>query len=106
MDSANASKRNPLNLANNAVLNPSNKQTANKTSADVAIIPIVEISELGNQGFINWVYSKKLFQFPQTETSLLHIPNLSATADKNPIEMAIRKNSLMRCLFMIFEFNI
>ena len=99
IDKANSSKRIPLNFANNSVLNPTIKHKAKTISEDVAIIPIAGIIEFGNQGFNNSVYSKKLFQFPQTETSLLQIPNRSATADINPIEIASLKKSLINFLF-------
>ena len=102
MDNPNISKRNPLNFADSSVLNPISKQIAKTISADVAIIPSAVIMEFGNQGFINSVYSKKLFQFPQAETSLGHIPNRSATADKNPTEIAIRKNTLTAIVFISF----
>ena len=106
IDKANINKRIPLNFANNSVLNPTNKHKAKTISAVVAIIPIAEIIEFGNQGFINSVYSKKLLQFPQAEISLLLSPNLSATEDKNPTEMASLKNSLGNLSVIFMSFNL
>jgi len=71
-------------------------------SAVVAKIPKGEIKISGINGFINCVYSKKLFQFPQAETSLLQNPNLSAIADKNPNDIATLKNNLT-CFLHFFN---
>jgi hypothetical protein len=93
IDKPNSNKSKPLNFAVNSVLNPTRRKIAKSISAAVAIIPIAGIRESGSQGFITRVYSRKLLQFPQTETSARHIPNLSATADKNPAAIANRKNN-------------
>ena len=100
MDKLNSSNKIPLSFANNSVLKPANKNKAKISSAAVATVPMAGIIEAGIHGFINRVYSKKLPQFPQTETSLLHHPNLSATADTKPAEIANRKNSLTMIYFV------
>src|SRR5690606_30565488 len=100
MDKANINKRNPLNFANNSVLKPMINAMAKTISANVAIVPINGIIDFGNQGLSIPVYSKKLSQFPQAETSLLHHPNRSATADKNPTERASLRKSLINLLFI------
>lgn len=56
-------------------------------SPTVAMNPDAAIIVVGIHGLISWVYSKKLSQFPQTDISMLKIPNLSATDDKNPNEI-------------------
>lgn len=56
-------------------------------SPTVAMNPDARIIVVGIHGLISWVYSKKLSQFPQTDISMLKIPNLSATDDKNPNEI-------------------
>jgi hypothetical protein len=56
-------------------------------SPTVAMNPDAGIIVVGIHGLISWVYSKKLSQFPQTDISMLKIPNLSATDDKNPNEI-------------------
>lgn len=104
IDSANSSKRNPLNLANSSVLNPMIKHIAKIISAAVTIVPTMEIIDSGNHGFIIWVYSRKLFQSPQTETSSLQIPNLSATADKKEAASANRRKILIILLSILFLF--
>ena len=53
-----------------------------------------------------WVYSKNLSQFPHTETSAPHNPNLSATADKNPAEIESLKKSLINFLAINLVFCI
>ena len=57
----------------------------NIISAPVAMAPKTGISVSGIIGLICLVYSKKLSQLPQADTSAGHNPNLSATADKKPI---------------------
>lgn len=56
-------------------------------SPTVAMNPDAGIIVVGIHGLISWGYSKKLSQFPQTDISMLKIPNLSATDDKNPNEI-------------------
>lgn len=85
----------PLNFAKSSVLNPINKKIAKIISIAVAKDPNKGIREPGTQGFINAVYSIKLSQLPQAETLLFHNPNLSAIADKNPIERVSRKNNFI-----------
>jgi len=53
------------------------------------------IKKFAIQWFIICVYFKKESQFPQVENSLLHNPNLSATADKNSNAIASLKNGLI-----------
>ena len=103
---ANVNNKTPLNFANSSVLNPIRRKNAKTISAPVAKMPINGINESGNQGFINLVYSKKLFQLPHTETFLLQIPNLSATADKKPIEIASRKYSLINLFHISICFSL
>jgi hypothetical protein len=55
-------------------------------------------------GLISLVYSKKLSQLPQADTSAGHNPNLSATADKKPIPIANLKKSLMIFVFILYCF--
>ena len=95
MDKPKASNSNALSFAKSSVLSPMSRQNANNISAPVAIAPTMEIMPLGNQGLICPVYSRKLFQFPQAETSAFHHPNLSATAERKPAEMDKRKNNLV-----------
>src|SRR5690606_26929814 len=100
MDRANINNRKPLNFANHSVLKPIINPMAKTISAIVAMVPIIGIMDSGNQGFSIPVYSKKFSQFPQVETSLLHHPNRSATADKNPAERASLRNNLINLLSM------
>src|SRR5690606_4683038 len=101
IESANRSKRNPLHLAINSVLSPIKRNVPKTISAAVVIIPSVRIKESGNQGLITRVYSKKLFQFPQTDIFSSHHPNLSATADKKVVPIASRRKSLI-IFFVMF----
>lgn len=101
IDNAKTNNNNPLNFANNSVLIPTNKKTARIISAPVATIPSNGINESGNQGFIILVYSKKFSQLPHIETSLLQIPNLSATTDKKLNEIASRKKSFINLFHII-----
>ncbi len=105
IDRAKANNSNPLNFANSSVLNPINKKIAKITSAAVATPPNMGIIKSGIHGFIIAVYSTKLSQLPQAETSLDHIPNLSATADKNPMERANRKNNFIVLANIIVVFT-
>ena len=52
IDKANINNKSPLNLANNSVLKPISRNSANTISAVVAIMPNSEIIDSGNQGFI------------------------------------------------------
>jgi len=101
MASANINKRYPLSLANNSVLNPIIKHKAKIISAEVAKVAINGIKLFGINGFISCVYSRKFSQFPQEEISLLYNPNLSATADRNPMAIASRKKSLIILVFIL-----
>ena len=101
MDKPNVRRSSPLNLAKSSVLKPIIKHMAKITSKAVAIVPRVEIIASGNQGFIAFVYSKKLSQFPHAETVSGQNPNLSATADKKPAEMVNRKKILIMFLFIL-----
>lgn len=56
-------------------------------SPTVAMNPDAGVIVVGIHVLISWVYSKKLSQFTQTDISMLKIPNLSATDDKNPNEI-------------------
>jgi hypothetical protein len=78
---------------------------AKTISAIVATIASHEIMPFGNQGLINRVYSTNAFQFHQTDTSLFHSPNLSATADKNADAMASLRKSLTVFLFINYLFK-
>ncbi len=105
IDKAKINRSSPLNCANNFVLYPIIRQIAKIVSAAVAIIAMVEIKKLGIQGFIICVYFKNASQFPQEEYCSLHIPNLSATADKNPDAIASLKNSLIIFSFITNTFH-
>ncbi len=69
IDIAKISKRHPLNLAKNSVLKPTIMAKEKMTSIIVITMPIGAMMKLGNQGFINCVYSKKELQSPQIEMS-------------------------------------
>lgn len=100
MDKANIRSKQPLSLANSSVLNPMIRKIGKIISATVARIAIGSIKLSGKNGFNCFVYATKFSQFPQTEISLLHNPNLSATADKKLIESDNRKNSLINFIFI------
>ena len=98
---AKISKSHPLSFAENEVLNPIIKQNPNKISNRVEAHPINGINDGGIIGFSVRVYFKKLSQLPHAETSLLHKPKRSATAERKPTPMDIRKKSLTTFTFIV-----
>lgn len=95
------SKSHPLSVAVKEVLNPTIKQTPNKISKIVETHPINGIKDGGIIGLSEWVYFKKLFQFPHAETSLLHQPKRSDTAERKPTPMDMRKKTFINFTFII-----
>jgi hypothetical protein len=98
---AKISKSHPLSFAENEVLNPIIKQNPNKISNRVEAHPINGINDGGIIGFSVRVYFKKLSQLPHAETSLLHKPKRSPTAERKPTPMDIRKKSLTTFTFIV-----
>lgn len=102
---AKISKSHPLSLAVNEVLNPISKQIPNTISSRVEAHPINGIIDEGIIGFSLRVYVKKLSQLPHAETSLLQKPKRSATAERKPTPMDIRKKSLITFTFIVSFFS-
>ena len=101
---AKISKSHPLSFAVKEVLNPIIKKNPNIISNNVDAHARKGINDDGISGFIFWVYFKKLSQLPHAETSLLHKPKRSATAEMNPTPMDKRKKSFMIFTFIIIYF--
>lgn len=101
---AKISKSHPLSFAVNEVLNPIIKQNPNAISNRVDVHPKNGINDGAIMGFNFWVYFKKLLQLPHADTSLLHNPKRSATAERKPTPMDTRKKSFMIFTFIIISF--